>query len=103
MKRLFLLLVCCCVLCSCSNPSTTEQITESTQQTITALEKTLPNECKTPAVTETIRSIRSQVELCNSNCEQRIQVYKEKNRTLWVALISILTLAGLYIARRVII
>lgn len=90
------------ILSSCGASTSTQQLATSAQHTITALEKSLPDECKSPATLETIASIRAQVDLCSLNCDQRVAVYQERNRTLWVALIAVSMLLGYSILRKVI-
>lgn len=102
MKWSLLLLSCAFMLSSCGGRTSTQQLATSAQHTITALEKSLPDECKSPVTLETIASIRAQVDLCSLNCDQRVAVYQERNRTLWVALIAVSMLLGYSILRKVI-
>ena len=89
------------MLSSCSHSSTTTQISNGINQSLDALEQGLPEGCESSSTKTMIASIRTQVALCDQACDDRVEIWKQKNRTLWVALISVLTLAGLYILRKI--
>ena len=88
-------------LSSCSHSSTTTQISNGINQSLDELEQGWPKGCETSSTKATINSIRAQVASCNQACDDRVAIEKQKNKTLWVALISILTLCGIYIAKKI--
>ena len=96
-----LLLLLSFTLSSCSHSSSTTQISNGINQSLDALEQGLPKGCETSSTKATINSIRAQVASCNQACDDRVAIEKQKNKTLWVALISILTLCGIYIAKKI--
>ena len=101
MKCGLVLLFLLFTLSSCSQSSSTTPISNGIQQSLDALEQSLPKNCETSSIKKTIESIKSQAEACDKACDDRVAVEKQKNKTLLVMLISVLAAVGLYIARKI--
>lgn len=89
-------------LSSCSHSSSTTPISNGIQESLDALEQSLPKGCETSSIKKTINSIKAQAEACDKACDDRVAVEKQKARTLLVALISVCTLLGISILRKLI-
>lgn len=95
-----LLLLLSFTLSSCSHSSSTTHITDGINQSLDALEASLPKGCETSATKKTIESIRTQAQACEESCEERIEVWKQRNRVLLVSLISVCTFLGISFLRK---
>lgn len=58
----------CLLLCSCSGASSVDKIADATINNITAIEKTLPSECKSESVIASLGAIKSEVRSIVSVC-----------------------------------
>lgn len=97
-----LLLLASFTLSSCSHSSATSQITEGINQSLDALEASLPKGCETSSTKKTIASIRTQVQVCETSCEDRIEIWRQRSRVLLVSLVSLCIMVGFYFLRKLI-
>lgn len=90
-----------CLLCACSAKTPTESAVQAATESITALEKSLPKECKTEAVNAQIAALTTQVENTLLYCENEKKVLKlEKDRLLMV-LFFMTVVIGVYIIKKI--
>ena len=75
-----ILLLLCFLLSSCSAVSTTEKIADSTIKNITAIEHSLPSECRTSAVSESFAALKTQVTTIVEACDIEKESLKQKIR-----------------------
>ncbi len=90
------------ILSSCGRSTTTAQITEGINQSLDALEASLPKGCENSSTKATIASIRTQVQICETSCEDRIEIWRQRNRVLLVSLVSLCIMVGFYFLRKLI-
>lgn len=75
------------LLCSsCGGASKTTPLTDGAQTALTAIETSLPAECRTESVKASLRSLQSQIDGIDSYCGMQLQVEKQKvtNRNLLI-------------------
>jgi hypothetical protein len=90
-----------CLLCACSATTPTESAVNAATESITALEKSLPKECKTEAVNAQIAALTTQVENTLLYCENEKKVLElEKDRLLMV-LFMMAVVMGVYIIKKI--
>lgn len=66
------------LLCSCSTTSPVDNIADAAINNVTAIEKTLPSECKSEAVIASLGAIKSEVKSIASVCATEKQVLQNK-------------------------
>lgn len=76
-----ILAACAFLLLGCtSTPPASETLTESTKEAISALEKSLPKECKTESVKAQFGALTAKVDANLATCEAEKALLEEKKR-----------------------
>ena len=89
-------------LCACGKTQpVSETIADSAVQTTVALEKTLPEECKTDAIKAQIWAVQTQIKAINAACETEKDVITSDKLKWKVAFWSLIGLIAAYILRKV--
>ena len=83
------------------NAPVSETITENAITATTALEQTLTEECKTDAIKTQLTVVKTQIRAINNACIAEKQTITREKRKWQMAFWGLLTLIGLYIARKV--
>lgn len=78
------------ILSGCTNPQPTESIINSTQEQITAIETSLPAECKTPAILEQINALKAQLSNIPTICKSELATEKEKTKKWTLATFALI-------------
>lgn len=78
------------ILSGCTNPQPTESIINSTQGQITAIETSLPSECKTPAILEQINALKAQLSNIPAICKSELATEKEKTKKWTLATFALI-------------
>lgn len=98
---IFLFMLICLLGCA-HEPTTTELATNTAHQTIQTIRESLPDQCKTPAVTEQLKTADSAIDTVESACNTRIEVLtQEKLRWKW-GFFGLIFMIGFYIAKKII-
>lgn len=86
----FLFCLLCC--CSCGGVSKTTPLTNGAQITLTALETSLPEQCKTKEVNASLRSLQAQIDGIDAHCGIQLKVEQQKvtNRNLLIVVLGII-------------
>ena len=76
------IIACGLVLCGCARePSISDNITENAINATTALEQSLPKECKTDAIATQITVLKSEIRSISKACQlEKEQITKDKLR-----------------------
>lgn len=90
MKWLSSFLLCVLLLCSCSGVSPEKQIANSVINNVTALEKSLPSECKSDGIIASIRAIKSEINDIVVACDTDKDVLRVKIEKLKAIIASLL-------------
>lgn len=86
--------------CAKTTPAS-ENIANSAQESLNALEQTIKPECKTKAIESQINAIKSSINAIVTSCESEKEIItQEKIRWKWSFLATIIIIAA-YIARKV--
>lgn len=89
----FLIILGCTVLmCGCTRKTPVETITDNAMAQVVALEKTLPNECKTDAVLAQLVSIRAEIASAPAACELQIKPIRQQRNGYAIALFALIAL-----------
>lgn len=89
---LFILLFLLIGLCGCADKTPVEMISDNATAQVVALEKTLPNECKTDAVLAQLVAIRAEIASAPQACELQMKPIRTERNALAVALFAIVAL-----------
>lgn len=89
------------VLSACSTKEPSEVMAENAIQSVIAIEKSLPNECKTESVKQQLLSIKGQIATISTACETEKNVLEQKItiRNLIIALL--LALIGFWVFKKI--
>ena len=99
----WLWLLCFSLLCSsCGGASKTTPLTEGAQTTLTALETSLPAQCKTDSVKASLRSLQAQIDGIDSHCGMQLQVEKQKVTNRNLLILGLLLIIGFLLKKRLI-
>lgn len=90
MKWLSSLLLCVLLLCSCSGVSPEKQIANSVINNITALEKSLPSECRSEGIIASINAIKGEINDIVIACDASKSVLRGKIEKLEVIIAALL-------------
>lgn len=80
---------CLLLLCSCSGVSSVNDIANATINNVTAIEKTLPSECKSESVIASLGAIKSEVKSIVSVCDTEKKVLQNKIAKLNVIILAL--------------
>ena len=99
----FALLLLAVLLSGCTKDAPVSSIiSENAINAATALEKTLPAECKTEGVTTQITVIKTEIRAVAKACDaEKESITREKMRWFW-AFWSLVVVIGVYIVRKVV-
>ena len=90
------------ILSSCATHTASHNIADNTLNATTALEKTLPTNCKSEAIIARLDQIKTQIPQIIKTCEQEKQVIEqEKIRWKWSCL-GLLFVVGVFILKKVV-
>ena len=87
MKRIAIAMI----LAACTT-SAPETATQAALQQANAIEDRINKECPQAEITLDMMALRSTIKTQLASCESVIQTYKERNNTLWVIIIAMITL-----------
>lgn len=85
----WLLFGCFLLLCSCSGVSSVNNIADATINNVTAIEKTLPSECKSESVIASLGAIKSEVKSIVSVCATEKKVLQNKIDKLYTIILAL--------------
>lgn len=80
---------CLLLLCSCSGVSSVNNIADATINNVTAIEKTLPSECKSESVIASLGAIKSEVKSIVSVCATEKKVLQNKIDKLYTIILAL--------------
>lgn len=86
------LILCLVALCGCADKTPVETISDNAMAQVVALEKTLPNECKTDAVLAQLVSIRAEIASAPQACELQIKPIRQQRNGYAIALFALIAL-----------
>lgn len=89
------------VLMGCSSPSVTDTLTDTMAQNIDALESTLTEECKTPAVIIELSMLKTQNNAIAESCNAEKKALADDVYRWKMAFVSLLALIVLFLIRKV--
>ena len=92
MKHFAFLLILTVLLSGCTRKTPVETITDNAMAQVVALEKTLPNECKTDAVLAQLVSIRAEIASAPAACELQIKPIRQQRNGYAIALFALIAL-----------
>ena len=98
---IFFLLVLLLAGCSKTEP-VSNTIADNAVNTVVAVEKALPNECKTEAVKTQLTVVKSEIRSITSACESEKNVITQDKLKWKFGFWGLIIVIGLYIARKVI-
>lgn len=87
-----IILGCTMLMCGCARKTPVETISDNAMAQVVALEKTLPNECKTDAVLAQLVSIRAEIASAPQACELQIKPIRQQRNGYAIALFAIIAL-----------
>lgn len=85
----YILPVCAFLLFGCTTtPPASQTLTESTKEAISALEKSLPKECKTESVKAQFSALEAKVDATLAVCENEKALLEEekRNKDTWLGI-----------------
>lgn len=99
--KCFGLFLVCFTLCSCGTHTATNELVNAANNSVVALEKTLPGECATESVKTQIHAIKTQITAIESVCEtEKESINKDKIK--WqMAFWGLLVVVGAYLIKKV--
>lgn len=89
MKKLITILAIITAGCAKTAP---ELATEAALNQVSAVEAKIKQECPQAKIASEIMVLRSSIKSQLAACEANIQTYRERNNTLWLAIISMIAL-----------
>lgn len=87
-----IILGCTMLMCGCARKTPVETISDNAMAQVVALEKTLPNECKTDAVLAQLVSIRAEIASAPQACELQIKPIRQQRNGYAIALFALIAL-----------
>ena len=97
-----IILLCTLLMCGCARKTPVETITDNAMAQVVALEKTLPNECKTPAIMVQIAALKGEIAGAPQACELQMKPIRTERNALAVALFAIIALFVARFVKRVV-
>ena len=97
MKHFAFLLILTVLLGGCTRKTPVETITDNAMAQVVALEKTLPNECKTDGVLAQLVSIRAEIASAPQACELQIKPIRQQRNGYAIALFALIALTCIFI------
>ena len=93
-KRLVFLIIlgCTMLMCGCARKTPVETIADNATAQVIALEKTLPNECKTDGVLAQLVAIRAEIAVAPRACELQIKPIRQQRNGFAIALFALIAL-----------
>jgi len=92
MKNVFYKFVIVTVLLSGCAKSAPESITEAALHQADAIEAKINKECPRAEISVEMMSLRSIIRGQLASCEDSLQIYRERNNTLWLAIFAMVAL-----------
>lgn len=92
MKNVFYKIVIVTVLLSGCMKTAPEAATEAALNQVSAVEAKIKKECPHAEISAEIMVLRSSIKSQLAACEDRVQIYRERNNTLWLAIIAMVAL-----------
>lgn len=102
MKHFTILLVFTLLLSGCKTQTASEAVTESAINTATALEQSLPPECKTEPIITQIWAIKTQIKAIENTCKvQTDNMRLQRNNYMW-AFFAMIAVCAIYFLRKMV-
>lgn len=108
MKRISQFILCIIVflilisLCGCAKTDTvSETIANNAINATTALEQSLPAECKTESINTQFTVIKTEIRAIKSACEQEKEIITQEKLKWKYSFIGLVIIIGVYIARKI--
>lgn len=103
-KWAILLFIMGCILLmgGCAHKTPVETIADNATAQVVALEKTLPDECKTEAISAQIAAIKDVIAGAPAACEMQIKPIRTERNALAIALMAIIALVLARFVKRVV-
>ena len=89
--RFTILLILTVLLNGCMKTAP-ETATEAALNQVAAIEAKITKECPQIEITTDIMALKSTIKGQLASCEDRLQIYKERNNTLWLAIVALVIL-----------
>ena len=99
---LLFILGCMLLMCGCAHKTPVETIADNATAQVVALEKTLPDECKTEAISAQIAAIKDVIAGAPAACEMQIKPIRTERNALAIALMAIIALVLARFVKRVV-
>lgn len=102
MKHFTILLVFTLLLNGCRTQTASEAVTESAINTTTALEQSLPVECKTEPIIAQIDAIKTQIQAIETTCKVEVDNMRlQRNKYMW-AFFATIAVCAIYFLRKMV-
>ena len=99
--KCFRLLLLSLILCSCGMRTENHEAIDAVNNSVVALEQSLPKECKTQAIQTQIDGLHKQLAVAESVCNDAIR-HEKSNTIKWkTAFYGLLLVMVVYLARKV--
>lgn len=92
MKNVFYKIVIVTLLLNGCAKTAPEAATETALNQVSAVEAKIKEECPQAKIAAEIMVLRSAIKSQLASCEDRVQIYRERNNTLWLAIIAMIGL-----------
>ena len=92
MKNAFYKIVILTVLLNGCMKTAPEAATEAALQQAVAIEAKINKECPQAEISTDMMALKSTIKTQLASCEDRLQIYRERNNTLWLAIIAMVAL-----------
>lgn len=92
MKNVFYKIVIVTFLLNGCAKTAPESATESALNQVAAVEAKIKQECPQAKIDRDIIALQSSIKTQYASCEDRLQIYRERNNTLWLAIIAMISL-----------
>lgn len=102
MKKICFLIAVLAFFSGCSKQTPVQTIVDTTEQSINALERNLPKECKIESVLAQIDSLRSQNQAVKVVCETQLENAELKYKQILTILVAVCVLFLAFLVKKII-